>query len=127
MKKETWDKVTTITTIICVILYIASIVIGSNIPSYEQENLSFVESAIFYLHVLYLPIMLIVAFGIAILFGKTDSLSICVVLTILTILMTMLAFIYNVSAINWVFVLSACALFNILLFFEKRKKRQGER
>lgn len=121
MKKETWEKVTTITTIICVILYIASFVIGSNIPSYEQDNLSFVESAIFYLHVLYLPIMLIVAFGIAILFGKTDSLSICVVLTILTILITMLAFIYNVSAINWVFVLSACALFNILLFFEKRK------
>ena len=126
MKKETWDKVTTITTIICLILYIASFVIGSNIPSYEQENLGFVESAIFYLHVLYLPIMLIVAFGIAILFGKTDSLSICVVLTILTILMTMLAFIYNVSAINWVFVLSACSLFNILLFFEKRKKTRRD-
>lgn len=126
MKKETWDKVTTITTIICLILYIASFVIGSNIPSYEQENLGFVESAIFYLYVLYLPIMLIVAFGIAILFGKTDSLSICVVLTILTILMTMLAFIYNVSAINWVFVLSACALFNILLFFEKRKKTRRD-
>lgn len=126
MKKETWEKVTTITTIICVILYIASFVIGSNIPSYEQDNLSFVESAIFYLHVLYLPIMLIVAFGIAILFGKTDSLSICVVLTILTILITMLAFIYNVSAINWVFVLSACALFNILLFFEKRKKTRRD-